>query len=82
MPKVKCVRSEGTYVLWMDFRGYNISADEIRRRIYTDANVVLESGTLYDPDLGEGFERICLSSPKAIVKEAFTRIAKAFEDLN
>ena len=82
MPKVKCVRSEGTYVLWMDFRSYNISADEIRKRIYNDANVVLESGTLYDPDLGEGFERICLSSPKPIVKEAFNRIAKAFEDLN
>ena len=82
MPKVKCVRSEGTYVLWMDFRDYGISAEEIRKRIYNHANVVLESGKLYDPDLGDGFERICLSSPLSIVQEAFKRIAKSFEDLN
>ena len=82
MPKVKCVRSEGTYVLWMDFRDYGISAEEIRKRIYNNANIVLESGKLYDPDLGDGFERICLSSPLSIVQEAFKRIAKSFEDLN
>ncbi len=81
MPKVKCVKPEGTYILWMDFRGYGISAEEIRKRIYVNANVVLESGTMYDPDQGAGFERICLPSPRAMVKEAFERIAKEFDDL-
>lgn len=82
MPKVKCVKPEGTYLLWLDFRAYGISAEEIRKRIYNDANVILERGALFDPDQGEGFERICLSSPRPIVKEAFERIAKAFEDIN
>jgi len=65
----------------MDFREYGISAEEIRKKIYVDANVVLESGTLYDPDLGAGFERICLSSPRPVIKEAFHRIAEQFKDL-
>lgn len=82
MPKVKCVRPEGTYIFWMDFRGYGISHEEIRKRIYVDANVVLEGGLMYDPDQGAGFERICLSSPRSMVQEAFERIANAFEDLN
>jgi len=81
MPKVRCVRPEGTYILWMDFRGYGISAAEIKKRIYKDANVILESGSMYDPDAGDGFERICLSSPRKIVMEAFERIAAAFEDI-
>ena len=81
MPKVKCVKPEGTYIFWMDFRGYGISAEEIRKRIYVNANVVLESGTMYDPDQGAGFERICLSSPRSMVQEAFERIAKEFDDL-
>ncbi len=82
MPKVKVRRPEGTYVLWMDFRDYGISADEIHDRIYRKANVLLEWGAMFDPDNGDGFERICLPSPRSIIKEAFERIAKAFEDLN
>lgn len=81
MPKVKFVRPEGTYIFWMDFRGYGLSAEEIRRKIYIDANVILESGSLFDPDRGAGFERICLSSPLPVIKEAFHRIAEEFEGL-
>lgn len=82
MPKVKFQRPEGTYIFWMDFKAYGIPAKEIKKRIYTNANVVLEPGKMFDPDFGEGFERICLSSPRPIIKEAFNRICKAFEDLN
>ena len=82
LPKMKFVRPEGTYVFWMDFRGYEISAEEIRRRIYVEANVLLEGGLMYDPDRGAGFERICLASPRPVIKEAFKRIAAQFEDLN
>lgn len=81
MPKVKFVRPEGTYIFWMDFRAYGLTAAEVRKKIYIDANVVLESGTLFDPDLGEGFERICLSSPRPIIKEALNRIAAEFKGL-
>ncbi|SDW76220.1 cystathione beta-lyase [Lutibacter oricola] len=82
MPKVKFVRPEGTYIFWMDFRAYNISAADIKKRIYVDANVVLESGSMFDPEKGDGFERVCLSSPRPLIKEAFERIVKAFEDIN
>jgi cystathionine beta-lyase len=81
MLKVTFTRPEGTYIFWMDFNGYGISKEEIKKRIYEDANVVLESGPMFDPDLGDGFERICLSSPRPIVIEAFNRIQKAFSDL-
>lgn len=82
MPKVKFVRPEGSYIFWMDFRAYGLAYEELRKRIYTDANVILEPGKLFDPDLEDGYERICLSSPRPIIKEAFERIAKAFEDLS
>ncbi|MFV0441074.1 MAG: MalY/PatB family protein [Lachnospirales bacterium] len=82
MPKVKCVKPEGTYLLWLDFKDYGITDEEIRKRIYVNANVLLGQGIHYDKDLGEGFERICLSSPRPMVMEALERIAKAFEDIN
>ena len=65
----------------MDFRNYGLSAEEIRKKIYVDANVVLESGPQFDPDQGAGFERVCLPSPRPIIREAFHRIAEQFTGL-
>ena len=79
MPKVKVLRPEGTYVLWMDFRETGLSAEEVHDRIYNRANVILEPGIMFDPDNGAGFERICLPSSRQIIEEAFRRIAVEFQ---
>lgn len=81
MPKVKCFRPEGTYIMWMDFRDYGLSAEEIHKKIYIDANVVLEGGLVFDPDHGAGFERICVPTRRAVIQEVFERIAKQFDNL-
>lgn len=81
MPKVKIRKPEGTYVLWMDFRAYGLTADEIHDKIYKKANVVLEGGGMFDPDNGAGFERVCLPSPRPLIQEAFQRIAAEFKGL-
>lgn len=78
LPKMKCIRPEGSYILWMHFRDYGLSAEEIHKKIYVDANVLLEGGNLFDPDQGDGFERACLSTRRALIKEAFERIAAQF----
>lgn len=78
MPQVRCRRPDGTYILWMDFRAYGLSAEEIHRKIYWDANVMLEGGRMFDPDRGDGFERMCVPTRRALLKEAFERIAKQF----
>ena len=81
MPKVKCLRPEGTYVLWMDFSGYGLEASDIHERIYNKANVVLEGGHIFDPDQGDGFERICVPTRRALLEEVMERIAREFEGL-
>lgn len=75
MPKVKCRRPEGTYILWLDFREYGLSPAEIHDRIYRKAKVLLEGGQMFDPDRGGGFERMCVSSPRALIQQALNRIA-------
>ncbi len=81
MPKVKVRIPEGTYLMWMDFSGYGISPKEVHERIYQKANVILEDGRMFGEE-GLPFQRICLPSPRPIIKEAFERIAREFEDLN
>ncbi|MGO4889214.1 MalY/PatB family protein [Anaerobacillus sp. MEB173] len=80
MPKVKVTRPEGTYVMWLDFTGYGITPEEVHDRIYNKANVLLEDGKLFGEE-GLDYQRICISSPRPIIKEALERIAKEFEDL-
>ncbi|WP_102346395.1 MalY/PatB family protein [Bacillus sp. Marseille-P3661] len=81
IPKVKVRIPEGTYIMWMDFSGYGISPEEVHDRIYNKANVILEDGIMFGKE-GLQYQRICLPSPRPIIKEAFERIAKEFEDLN
>jgi cysteine-S-conjugate beta-lyase len=81
MPKVKVRIPEGTYVMWMDFSAYGISPEEVHERIYHKANVILEDGIMFGKE-GLQYQRICIPSPRPMIKEAFERIAKEFEDIN
>ncbi|MEO2076264.1 MAG: MalY/PatB family protein [Bacillus sp. (in: firmicutes)] len=80
MPKVKVRIPEGTYIMWMDFSGYGLTPEEVHDRIYNKANVLLEDGKMFGEE-GLHFQRICIPSPRPIIKEAFERIAREFEDL-
>lgn len=79
MPRVKIRRPEGTYVLWMDFRGYGLTPDEVNDRILKKAGVVLERGEMFDQELGAGFQRICVPTQRAVIQECFRRMEEVFE---
>lgn len=79
MPKVKCLRPEGTYIIWMDFSAYGLTDEEIHKRIYENAWVILEDGIMFDEQNGKCFQRMCLPAPRSRVLEALERIRKEFE---
>ena len=81
MPKVKIWKPEGTYCLWMDFRAYGLSDAEVHKRIYEDAKVLLQDGTVHDPIEGHCFQRMCLPCARSVLETACKRIAKVFEDV-
>lgn len=79
LPDVGVRRPEGTYILWFDFtrrcRALGIDGDELHRRIYEEAKVILQDGLNFDPDGGEFFQRMCVPSPRSVLMEACERIA-------
>lgn len=77
MPEVLFSIPEGTYMGWMDFRGFGLDPKEVHRRIYVEANVILEDGDMFGKE-GTGFQRICLPTPRSILEEALERMAKQF----
>lgn len=77
MPEVKYLIPEGTYIGWLDFSGYGLSPDEVHDRIYNRANVTLEDGKMFG-DEGLHYQRICIPSPRPLLRQALERIADQF----
>lgn len=80
MPKVRTRIPEGTYIMWLDFSEYGLTPEEVHDRIYNKANVILEDGKMFGEE-GRNYQRICIPSPRPMIKEAFERIAREFADI-
>jgi cystathionine beta-lyase len=80
MPKAKMKRAEGTFVLWLDFRGYGLDGKELQRALVEKAKVALNPGAAFSRDCG-GFARMNIGCPRATLEEGLSRIGKAFAGL-
>lgn len=74
LPKARLIEPEGTYLLWLDFSAYGYSDSELDDLIVNKAKVWLDRGTMFGIE-GEGYQRINIATPRAILKEALERIA-------
>ena len=72
---VTMTNQEGTYLVWLDFKGTGIPADEIDRRILYEAKLWLDSGAIFGKS-GEGYQRINAACPRSILEEALDRIRR------
>lgn len=73
-PKAEVIKLEGTYLAWIDIRAYGESSDELCARLMKEDKVYVNSGTMYGRHAGEGYIRINLACPRAILKEGLRRI--------
>lgn len=73
---VRMVEHEGTYLVWLDFRGTGLDADEIERRIIYKAGLWLDSGKIFG-ECGRGFQRINVACPRSVLLQALERMKEA-----
>ncbi|WKY44243.1 MalY/PatB family protein [Eubacteriaceae bacterium ES2] len=76
---VKMIDHEGTYLLWLDFRGLKLSVPELEDLIINKAGLWLDGGCMFG-ESGAGFQRINVACPRSVLQEALTRIKKAVAD--
>lgn len=76
IPQIGVTTLEGTYLVWLDFRGLGMQSNEIKEILQKRARVMLEDGSVFGSG-GEGFQRINIACPQKILKEALSRIAEA-----
>ena len=77
LPKVKVTPLEGTYLVWLDFRAYNLDYKELEKKMI-HANIYLDEGYVFG-DEGKGFERVNIATPSKVLQEALNRIYEEFK---
>ena len=73
LPGVRMIDTQGTYLIWLDFRQTGLTVEELDRKIIYEAGLWLDSGKIFGKT-GEGFERINVACPRAVLQEALDRI--------
>lgn len=77
LPQVKVMAPEGTYLMWLDFRAYDLSPKALEDKLVQEASVVLNNGAIFGNG-GRGFMRLNLACPRETLTEGLERIRKVF----
>lgn len=74
------LRPEGTYVPLLDCRAMKLSGRELEKLLVEKGKVALDGGHWFGTG-GEGFARINIATPRALLKDGMERIALALGTL-
>lgn len=78
LPGVRMIDTQGTYLIWLDFRQTGLTVEQLDHKIIYEAGLWLDSGKIFGKT-GEGFERINVACPRAVLQEALDRIRGTLE---
>ena len=74
LPHWKVNQLEGTYLLWIDITATGMSAQAYADHLLRDYHVWVNPGTMYGPQSGEGYIRLNIACPRALLMETLNRI--------
>lgn len=73
LPGVRMVEHEGTYLVWLDFRGTGLDEQALEHKIIHEAKLWLDGGAMFGEG-GNGFQRVNVACPRKILTEALDRL--------
>lgn len=76
LPQIRLIEPEGTYLVWLDFRGLQLNERELEELIVHKAGLWLDSGAIFGK-AGAGFQRVNIATSRSILREALERLDKA-----
>lgn len=82
VPEIKTYQPEATFLMWLDFRRFNIPQERLNTVLQQEARLFLTPGTFFGQNAGEGFARLNLAAPGYVIKEAAERLCKVFKTMH
>ncbi|MCI3917049.1 MalY/PatB family protein [Streptococcus intermedius] len=74
-PRLKVMKPQGTYLIWLDFSDYGLTDDELLTLLHDQAKIILNRGSDYGSE-GELHARLNIAAPKSLVEEICKRIVR------
>ncbi len=81
IPKLKVVKPEATYLIWIDCRSLDMSSKEFSKKILEEGNLRISDGHTYG-EAGEGFIRINIACPRVLLKDGLEGLEKVVKLIN
>jgi cystathionine beta-lyase len=76
LSQVRLVEPEGTYLVWLDFRGLGLDAKALERFLAQEAKLALNPGYWFGRE-GAGYARMNIACPRSVLQEALSRLTVA-----
>lgn len=80
LPQIRVIRPQATYLLWLDCRALQLDDNALNRFFIEEVQLGLSPGAMFGQG-GEGFMRMNIGAPKALVLEALLRLKTALPSL-
>ena len=77
--KIKVMKPQGTYLIWLDFSAYEISDEELRSLLRDEAKVILNRGLDFGEE-GALHARLNVAMPTSVLEEVCQRIIATFSN--
>ena len=77
--KIKVMKPQGTYLIWLDFSDYDISDEELRKLLRDEAKVILNRGLDFGEE-GALHARLNVAMPTFVLEEVCQRIISTFSN--
>lgn len=78
LPQIKPLRPQASFLVWLDCRGLHLQHDALIHLFVDEAGLALNDGEMFGKG-GEGFMRMNIASPRAVLREALGRLKDAVE---
>lgn len=78
--KIKVMKPQGTYLIWLDFSAYDICDEELRSLLRDEAKVILNRGLDFGEE-GVLHARLNVAMPTSVLEEVCQRILTTFANL-
>ena len=76
LPDIKPLRPEASFLVWLDCRGLGLSHDALVDLFVNRARLALNDGAMFGPG-GEGFMRLNVGTPRAVLRQALGQLETA-----
>lgn len=80
IPGIRPLRPQASFLVWLDCKGLGLNHEQLLDLFIDKAHLALNDGEMFGPG-GEGFMRLNIGTPRAVLRQALDQLAEAVKNL-